>query len=191
MRLDPDILADLNITFQPSGYLRAMPLAHRATPLGLGLGRTRFSSPTDDFKLLYVAENLTTSIAETIIRDRFVDRRRRRIHSGEVEMWGVAEIQVIRPMKLLDLRTTGLTRLGVSTDAVGARDHRQGRALSQALYDRTDADGILYRSRLTGAICCAVYDRAVGHLTAGTVVEAISLVGLVPALDTLNVGLMS
>jgi hypothetical protein len=71
MDLDPDVIASLVVPYQPAAYLRVTPITHRATPLGTGYGKTRFASPSDNFKLLYIAEDLATSVAETVIRDRF------------------------------------------------------------------------------------------------------------------------
>ncbi len=187
MRLDPVVLRDLSIAYEPRAYIRAMPLLHRATPLGMGFGRTRYASPSDSFKLLYVAEDLRTSVAETLIRDRFENRKRRRITQAEAKVWGAVQIDATAPLILVDLRTTGLLRLGVSTDAGRAKAQVRGRSLSQAIYDGTDADGILCRSRLTNGVCCAVYDRAVGKLAAGAVSDLVTLAAFVPALRDLGV----
>lgn len=46
MKLDPEILQDLAVPFAPTAYVRVTPLAHAATPLGMGYGDTRFASPT-------------------------------------------------------------------------------------------------------------------------------------------------
>ncbi len=54
------------------------------------------------------------------------------------------------PLTLIDRRTTGLVRLGVSTDAARGKTQGQGRKPSQAIYDQTDAQGLIYVSRLTG-----------------------------------------
>lgn len=51
--------------------------------------------------------------------------------------------------------------LGVSTDAVRAKDQAAGRRLSQEVYEDTDFDGIFYMPRITNKECVAVYDRAV------------------------------
>jgi hypothetical protein len=40
----------------------------------MGFGKTRFASPIDAFKLMYLAKELPTSIAEAIVRDRFEGR---------------------------------------------------------------------------------------------------------------------
>ena len=164
-----------------------MPLLHRAIPLGMGFGRTRYASPNDGFKLPYVAEDLQTSVAETLIRDRFENRKRRRIAQAAAVGWGAVQIDAIAPLTLVDLRTTGFLRLGVPTDAGRAKAQARGRSLSQAIYDGTDADGILYRSRLTNGVCCAVYDRAVGKLAAGAASDLVMLASFVPALRALGV----
>src|SRR3546814_14233842 len=64
-------------------------------------------------------------------------------------------------LKLLALRTSGATRLGILTGAARGRSQLAGRRFSQELYDDTDFDGIIYMSRITNAECVAVYDRAV------------------------------
>ena len=133
---------------------------------------------------------LATSVAETLVRDRFEGRKRRRLQQAEVETWGVTELSTTAPLTLIDIRTTGLTRLGVSTDASGAKSHRHGRRLSKAVYEQSDADGILYVSRFTHVVCCALYDRATSKLAATPVVKIVTLSDLVPALTSLNVKLV-
>ena len=190
MKLDSRILAGLAVAFLPNGYHQVTPLAHRSTPLGLGFGRTRFSSPHDAFKVLYLAEDLATGVAETMIRDRFQNRARRRIGVDEVATWGVTRVSASTPLNVIDLRTTGLLRLGVSTDAGRAKAHRHGRQLSAAIHETTDADGILYGSRLTGAVCCAVYGRSVVKLRAGPVEDIVTDAALAAVFDSLAVELV-
>lgn len=71
MKLDPRVIADLTVAFRPVDYVRVLASRHALTPLGMGYGETRFSSPARAFQLLYIARDLATGIAETIIRDRF------------------------------------------------------------------------------------------------------------------------
>ena len=191
MKVDPGRLAGLIVPYRPLSFLRVTPTRHRATPLGTGYGATRFASPTDAFTLLYIAADLATAVAETLIRDRFEGRIRRRIVRAEAEGWGVTEVSATAPLALLDLRTTGLLRLGVSTNTGRAKSQRRGRAFSQVVYDRTTADGILYTSRLTNAVCCAVYGRGVGKLTAGMVEDIVTLTSFVPALESLDIALVA
>lgn len=192
MKLDPKVVAELAVPFRPTAYLRVMPKVHAATPLGMGFGQTRFSAPDNSFKVLYIARDVATAIAETIIRDRFEGRAKRILDLTEVDDWAFSEVSTTAPLTVLDLRTTGLLRLGVSTNAARAKNHATGRRLSKALHDRFAIDGILYASRLTSAECVVVYDRAVTARLAATPAE--SLVRnphLIDALGSLNVTIRS
>ena len=55
----------------PKAYVRVTLIVHSAPPLGTGFGLTRFVSSTTAFKVIYIAQDLTTGIAETLVRDRF------------------------------------------------------------------------------------------------------------------------
>jgi hypothetical protein len=190
--LDPDVLADLAIAITPKSYVRVTPMAHAATPLGAGFGVTRFASLTRAFKVIYLAQDLTTAVAETLVRDRFQGRVRRRLLDVEAALWGATEVNASASLMLIDLRTTGLVRLGVSTEAARGKAQGQGRKLSQAIYDQTNAQGLIYTSRLTGRTCICVYDRALpGVLVATPVVEVTRLTGFVDALRELNVTLIA
>jgi hypothetical protein len=186
--LDPNILGDLAVAIVPKSYVRVTPMAHAATPLGAGFGFTRFASPTKTFKVIYMAQDLTTGVAETLVRDRFQGRARRKILDVEAALWGATEVNASAPLTLIDLRTTGLVRLGVSTEAARGKAQGQGRKLSQAIYDQTEAQGLIYNSRLTGRSCICIYDRALpGGLVATAVLEVTLLAGFVAALRELNV----
>jgi hypothetical protein len=113
--LDPDILADLAVAITSKSYVRITPMTHMATPLGAGFGVTRFASPTNAFKVIYIAQDLTTGVAETLVCDRFQGKARRRLLDVEAALWGATEVNASAPLALIDLRTTGLVRLGVST----------------------------------------------------------------------------
>ena len=134
MKLDPQTVAELALKFQPQSYLRVMPVAHMSTPLGMGFGQTRFSSRSRAFRLAYVARDLATAIAETIVRDRFEGAAERVLDQTEIEEWAVAEVTAVAPLVVIDLRTTGLLRLGVSTDAARAKAHGEGQKLSETIY---------------------------------------------------------
>lgn len=190
MKLDPKTVGALALAFQPRAYLRVVPVAHMKTPLGMGFGHSRFSSPSQAFKLVYLARDLATAVAETIVRDRFEGARDRILDESEIADWAVAEVTTTAPLTVLDLRTTGLLRLGVSTDAARAKEHREGRRLSEAIYDTFAVDGLLYASRLTAADCVAVYDRVVSDKLASTsAVELIRQADLVPALRAIGVSI--
>ena len=189
MKLDAKTLDDLAVALTPKAFVRVTKLAHAATPLGMGYGSTRFASPSRSFKVLYIADSLMTSIAETLVRDRFQGKARRVLDEAEVGIWGATSVAATAPLTLIDLRTTGLVRLGVSTDAARGKAQGQGRKLSEAIHDQTDADGFVYASRLTGTTCLCVYERAGPALTATAVVPLVDQPDLVPALTALNVDL--
>ena len=191
MILDPNVLADLAVAITPKAYVRVTPMGHAATPLGAGFGVTRFASPTKAFKVIYVAQDLTTAIAETLVRDRFQGRALRKFLDVEAALWGMTEVNAGAPLTLIDLRTTGLLRLGVSTEAARGKAQGQGRKLSQAIYEQTDAQGLIYNSRLTGGACICIYDRALAGLVATPVIEVTLLAGFVDALRELNVTLIA
>jgi len=97
VKLDPKIVAELVIPFRPKAYVRVMPKAHAATPLGMGFGQTRFSAPDNSFRLVYIACDIETAIAETIIRDRFEGRAKRILDITEVDDWAVSEVSATPP----------------------------------------------------------------------------------------------
>lgn len=191
MTFDAAILRELVVRIDVTGYLRIMEARHRATPTGMGHGKTRFSSPTDRFTVLYAAQDLPTALAEKVIRDRFQGRKERVLLEADLDESVVASLIGLAPLKLLDLRTSGASRLGVPTDAVRGRTQQAGRKFSQRLYDSTDFDGIVYMSRITNAECVAIYDRAVEtELNPAPPVQDIRrLADLVPALTSLSVEL--
>lgn len=192
MKLAAAAVERLRVDVRPRAYLRLTLTKFAATPLGMGYGETRFASPSNAFKVLYIAETLVTGVAETIVRDRFVGRAKRRLTEEEIEAWGVTEVDANAPLSLVDLRTTGLVQLGVPTNAVRGKAQGPGRRFSEALYTLIPAvDGILYPSRLTNDVCIAVYDRAVTKLNAGAVHPVILQAGLVPALEALNVTVLA
>jgi len=188
---DLAILEDLAVGIDVTGYLRIMEARHRATPTGTGHGKTRFSSPVGTFTILYAAQDLPTALAEKIIRDRFQGRKKRVLLRADFDEMVVANLVASKPLKLLDLRTSGASRLGVPTDAVRSRAQQAGRRFSQQLYDTTDFDGIVYMSRLTNAECVAIYDRAASiKLDPACPVQDVTLLaGLIPALTALSVEL--
>ncbi|SPL62604.1 hypothetical protein [Ochrobactrum soli] len=130
--------------------------------------------------------------AETIARDRFEGNIDRMLDDTEFDGWAVAGVSALDPLTVLDLRTTGLLRLGVSTDAARAKTHHDGQELSEAVHSAFDADGLLYASRLTGAHCVATYERAVTRkLVAKPAIELLRHPGLISALTEIGISVRS
>jgi hypothetical protein len=169
------------IAAQLLDWPRILPTKHRATPADAGFGSSRYSSPTDAFRVLYAADNFPTAFAEAVVRDRFEGKQRRYLYRPHLEQVCLTAISSSRDLTLLDLREAAAYELGVDTDASRARDHTFGQAFSQAVYDQMpDIDAILFDSRLTTGACAAIYDRAFSALSA-TVPIGLMQAALLPA----------
>ncbi|HTN96464.1 MAG TPA: RES family NAD+ phosphorylase [Nordella sp.] len=191
MSLDPKVVAELTVALEVNSHLRVLRKKFASTPLGMGYGETRFASIDRSFRLVYIASTLKTGIAETIIRDKFEDRLDRTLLTNEVGDWFACEVSTKSALTMIDLRASGLLKLGVTTDATHAKRQDDGRRLSQNLYHNFNIDGLLYSSRLTGEDCLAIYDRAIAKLKAGKAVNVSRLPTFLPALTSLNVTVLS
>ena len=193
MRLDPAVVQKLTVRMRVNDYVRILPRAHAATPLGMGFGKSRFSSPRDRFRLLYMAQDVKTAVAEAILRDRFEGTSERTLLREEFDRYSIASVRDARPLRLLDLRNEGASLLGMSTDASRAKSQTAGPRFSQHLYDQTDLDGIVYLSRITNAQCVAVYDRAVETCldTEGPAIDLSRVASLASALRDLHVTVLN
>ena len=181
MKLVPSKLRERVIAARLSDWPRILPTKHRATPAGAGFGSSRYSSPSDAFRVLYAADNFSTAFAEAVVRDRFEGKSRRYLYRPHLEQVCLTAISSSRDLTLLDLRAAAAYELGVDTDASRARDHMVGQAFSQAVHDNlADIDAILFDSRLTTGTCVAIYDRAFSALSA-TVPIGLMQAALLPA----------
>jgi hypothetical protein len=194
LSIEASEVSKLTLDVSALNWLRIMPKIHRATPLGTGPGSSRFSSPKRTYEILYAAQTLASAVAEGILRDRFAAKAhsKRYVEVSELRNFVVTEVSTRSPLKLIDLRTSGVYRLGIPTDAVGARAHRAGQAFADQLFTKfLHIDGILYSSRLTKGECIAVFDRAVRtKLSATPAVDIERLTALPAALDELAVTLV-
>jgi hypothetical protein len=174
-------LRERTIAAKLADWPRILPTKHRATPAGAGSGSSRYSSPTDAFRVLYAADNFPTAFAEAVVRDRFEGKSRRYLYRPHLEQVCLTAISSSRELTLLDLRGAGAYELGVDTDASRARDHTIGQSFSQAVHDDlADVDAILFDSRLTTGACVAIYDCAFSALS-GTLPIGLLQVALLPA----------
>jgi len=148
---------------------RIIWLTSMARPLDCGPAPSRFCDGVSGYGVIYAAPQFDTAFIETVVRDRFVHRHRRAVPFGDISERGWVELatRTNEAVVLLDLTGRGCLALGAPTDAVTARNHAAGRALGRAIYrEHEDIDGFLYSSRLTGADCYAIFDRAVPRLAA-------------------------
>jgi hypothetical protein len=159
---------NLSVASLGSAY-RILGLAHIGAPLSAHLSVSRFCDGRSGYSVLYAALTFDTAFAETILRDRFVQRARRMVSLDEIlaRAWVRCSTQQAVVLTLIDLGGSGCLDLGAPTDAVRSRHQAAGRALSRAIYrEHEDVDGFMYPSRLTGGDCLAIFDRAVAKLVA-------------------------
>ena len=180
MKLDRKRIVARTGSVELDAWPRIFPARHVATPLGSGFGSSQFSSPSKAFRVLYAAEDFPTAFAEGVVRDRFEGKQRRYLYRPQLETLVASEISTGRALQLVDLTGAAAYELGVDTDAKAARDHAKGQRFAEALHRDTDVDGMLFSSRLTGALCAAIFDRAAAKLSATTPV-ALPMVGALPA----------
>ncbi len=187
MTRDRKRLQQHGLSLSVTGFVRIIRAKYAASPKGVAIGPSRFSSSTDAFRVLYAAEDFETALAEAVLRDRFVGRERRYIGRATLAERAVTLIATNTPLKMLDVRGGAAYALGIDTDAVRARDHTPGRMFSEWLHADTDFDGLLYDSRLTGQACIAVYERALRKIDASTPQLLLAHADLVPQLTRLGV----
>lgn len=163
-----------NLTPKGMDVARWLRISDKRHKSGLGFVKgasSRFSDPrpSPQFGVIYLAQNLATAVAETIVRDR------KNANPGVLKMsyheaigrWKVFEISTTSPLQLLNLSGMGMMFAGVPTDIVHDSDHTSSQQLSIAFHGNAAAfDGIHYPSRFFGD-CICVYDRAIPHLQDG------------------------
>jgi hypothetical protein len=147
-------------------YRRTFP-----DPLGFGKAPSRFSPPpeaTERYGVVYLGSSLNVTVAETLVRDRGDGRLGNLpIELAEFDDLACAEIQVVTPLQLADLRGDGPLRMGIPSDVAHAADWRLAQAWSAALHAHDlQPDGLIYLSRFTGEPNLAVFERALPKLAA-------------------------
>ncbi len=141
-------------------------------PLGFGLASSRFSDPRRikrRFGLLYAGSTLEVAFLETIVRDRRnLNPEVLWVTMQELDRYAYVAIEVEQELDVVDLRGGNPIVMGIPTDAVRGRAHREGQRLSLSTYRHpVRPDGITYSSRLNEQENLAIYDRAVAKLRAG------------------------
>lgn len=143
-------------------------------PLGYGFGPSRFSdpeetlAPPDRFGIVYFGSSIKVCFAEAILRERAIGSQGSfPIAFSELAGVSCASVEVVQPLLLADLRSDGMLRMRIPTDAARAASHDLGKHWSRALWLHDQKpDGILYESRLNGETNIALFDRALSKLSA-------------------------
>ena len=155
-------LDQLHRPVSSAGIWRIMPKRYIKRPLGMGFGYSRFAAPSEEFKVLYATPNFETALRESLIRDRYDQKKQRRIAEHTLRNHASAVIVTIEEILLLDLTDGGAHKVGVPSDIRHAKDYQKSQAFALEVYQQMpEVDGFLYRSRLDDQPCISVFDRAV------------------------------
>lgn len=141
-------------------------------PLGYGFGSSRFSdpeialTPPDRFGVVYFGSSIKVCFAEAVLRERAIGSTGTfPIGMGELLEVSCASVATIEPVRLVDLRSDGMLRMRVPTDAARAASHELGQQWSRAFWLHDEKpDGIIYDSRLNGETNVVLFDRALTKL---------------------------
>lgn len=137
-----------------------------SNPLSAVPAQSRFSDPAGRFAVLYGAESVSCCLWEAAVRNRLNLRWPREIMRSLVTSRYVVTFTSTQVLNLVDLRYDGPVTFGAPPTVVHESNHRDGRHLSEAVYNHLpEVDGFLYHSRYTGHRCCAIFCRAFGKLT--------------------------
>ena len=167
-------------------------------PLGFGKTPSRFSDPRrwrvfgNRFGMLYLGETLKVCFLEAVLRDQrdgvIGDLP---IAEAELHIRHYAQIEVVTPLTLVDLREEGAIVMGVPSDVAKATSHSLARRWSLVFHEHgARPDGIIYPSRLNGHTNVAVFERAIAKLRVVSKTTLMAAPGLAGVLEDLKVAIV-
>lgn len=143
------------------GACRIIRAAYVKTPLGVGLGSSRFAAPAGEFSTLYAAATFETAFGETLIRDRFDHPAERKMRAHTLRAHASVQIDTAEPLMLINLTDGKAQIYGVPSAVRQGEDYAQSRAFALDAHSHTAADGVFYRSRFDDQHCVAVFGREI------------------------------
>lgn len=171
---------------------RLIHTRYRDHPLGSVAVPSRFGDPAGRYSVLYAAEAVRCVFWEALARNRFTRRKRRELPRSDVDERLVVSIRSTETLTLVDLRRDGPIRIAAPTAVTHDANHAAGRALSSATYATVpEADGFLFRSRFTGHVCAAIFDRAIPKLAVVDVSSLIDNADFLSALTDYEIALLT
>lgn len=143
------------------GAWRIFRAAHRRTPLGVGRGLSRFAAPNGEFRTLYAAARFETAFRETLVRDKYDGKSRRRMAAHTLRRHACVQVDSRSDLLLVDVTDGRAQNYGVPERVRHGADYRLSQEFALDVYENADADGLFYRSRFDDQPCVAVFDRAI------------------------------
>jgi hypothetical protein len=161
----------------------------------LFFGRTcesRFDAPDDSFGVLYLGMDLPCAFIEAFAQTTGI----RQISRERIQDKSLAEIEILHPLRLIDLCTSGgLARIGADAGLYSG-DHAVSQRWSAALrHHPTKPDGILYPARHDPArTACAIFDHPASTFRVkprGSLLDSANTATLAAILDAYDFGLIA
>lgn len=117
----------------------------------------RFDAPLGEYGVLYISADEFGSFIETFGRDA----EKQYVTETDLRARGISNVSFRRPLRLVDLTSRGLRRIGAD-NRLTSSDHDVAQRWSFALYRHPEApDGVLYRARTDPSrLSAAIFDRA-------------------------------
>lgn len=149
----------------------------------------RFDAPNDEYGVLYASESFSACMAETVIRDKFVNQPMPTLLT-EPEL-AIRSVSILgqdapRLLRLIDF-TKPLVTLGFTGQVVSDPDYHASNRWSKAVFDHPgNFDGIYFLSRYANQPSIAIFDRCplIQH---GPAVPLLSSPHLGPFLDEYDI----
>lgn len=140
---------------------------------------SRFASPLGTFRILYAAEDLTTSLTETLTKGEQASEYGY-VHIATLREIGAGEVSATG-LSLLDLTGKAAHRLGIRRNrrhGQHASDLTAGQEAAQLLHQQTNLDGIIFNARRGRGRCVAIFDRAWPELALSPLRSLLAIKGL-------------
>ncbi len=118
----------------------------------------RFDAPNGEYRICYLGASREASFAEVFLRNPPVEV----ISESDVEARRIAEIQVVRALRVAVFHGRGLARARTTGTVSTGADYAESRAAALAIWTaHADLDGIEYRARHDDSeLSIALFDRA-------------------------------
>ncbi len=166
---------------------------HQSRYAAIFFGRTRryrFDAPAGEFGVLYAGSDEQCAFVETFGHSLDI----RVVTMDELKQRDLTRLTANRSLRVVDLTSSGLARLGAD-NRVCTGDYHLAQRWALALWRHPDQpDGLMYRSRLDPARqCIALFDRVQDALIAssrGTLADPLHRPLLASLLDMYGIGLV-
>ena len=188
----PDDFASVRLMIRP--FARTWWRIHRAEndPIYFGrTGRNRFDTPEAEFGVLYLGADTHCSFIETFGHATGV----RFVTEAELRARELSAVAASRPLRLVDMRSNGLARMGADAALTSGLDYGVAQRWARAIHAHPrQPDGLLCRARHDPKrLSAAIFDRAANIVSAkrvGSLLAPQHATLLADILDTYRFGLV-